>query len=809
MPYYNLEQNLNNSKDQLQYNNIINHDDNQRKKLLQCNQYQDSFEQNVTGITSDSDQDQYFQKFLYPQDWQLSDIGIMTKNDLEKGFTENPYIKYFNNNDVNIDALDNINHLLSDQNKKILDDTESKLNIETNRNNQEISSVIQEVETSKSVLKDKIVETHEASNNNVIIQSYNEKLKQKSINQVNNTNLNKIDSQILSQHLPKAKKLYAINIEKANNDFTQNLKYLKQTKTPIVLDKKQKQILGALNPKLFPKTFDPEIHDFIIKTFELPKNITGYDTKLQKSINIFIPDCFRIQPKDNIFLKIYKLFELINLPIHYIVSSKEYVIYNNIVYGRTQEKSTISKKYLFGCTYPIENTDQLGIFVFLKSDIFDQDFKINQNLQNNLASLPMNFMFFKEFYRYNDLLFPGYEFVAHTEDNKMMKLYQDYLEPSFKLKLQEYNSQKDQEKCIIQEFNQLKDMIKTKIFKIQDLYFRNKNIYIMPKELALDKEISLEHSCQAEKLINRKRKIYQNVEKNKPAKRRKVHHDEYYAQKSNFIRHISNIHNKISNKYQEEKLNKYSIYDLYVAKDFNESIFNAYAESIKLNKIRRNIKTDMKKNKLDIYNNLMRTQNVACVLIHKKYYINPELYQSVLKEKSQALANTIVQRYYTATMHRSHQKKIKLNTNDNKIVVTLTTKIPDIHENTENKVFVFLPTGFDLEGKPLLDPNSLSIYCYFYSDLQDKTIDVGYPLYVFYINSEMNSLDSDVDDTKYNYLYNYPNIELKLVDYMQEAYQIFHNRVLSRMRQIQKRYKRTAQNKAKQSLQHNHTGNNS
>ena len=584
-----------------------------------------------------------------------------------------------------------------------------------------------------------------------------------------------ISDEELNKYLAKSVKLDNPEIKKDNDEFLEKLSLSKTSKN-IPLDKTQEEILKHIDRKMFPKTFESEICAFINQ--QMSKfNIINNGLPCSNYIPIFAPDCLRIKDDDSIFTKICKLKAFKNVNVHYIITHKSFVADKYQMNITNKVKEIKEQNYLFGCPHKIEDTDALSVFVFLNSNIFNEKMEVNTKLFEYLAELPLCFMFFSEFYKYDQFMFGLYQFVTDAQINKKNICYTDYAVCNHKL----LDQQRCKEKCTIKTFNEFKKRINKKIKETRNFHFQDNNGYIctlIRKRPAKKNSQSslLNENAKVQKLdIDLNQSKYQAV---------KSLYSRYKTEsKEEFNKKLTYIDLVLDTKYKEAIQNDtYDLIDLY-SEDFNESIFISFFDINKVNQIRKNVLEDLNKLNLNKHNNLVKPRNTAFVLLHEKYNIYQLSNKDLEQQKINSLINARVKRYHTASMFRTNQQHIYLDVDNTKIAVALTTEIENIQDNTKDHIFLFLPEGFDNQCKPLFDPNKLAICPYFYNKVEDYSADVGYPLYIFYTHPKIN-----IGKREFDYYYGAftPDIDkLEFADYIRKTYEIFNYRAFERAKQAQ------------------------
>ena len=625
------------------------------------------------------------------------------------------------------------------------------------------------------------------------IQTDNEGIKSQDDENQNTKKESILDDQSLKKYLAKETILNIPKIKKENIEFSEKLKQLKRA---ITLNDQQKEILEFIDSKMFPKTFKPEICKLLNQQIcNIATNILGFDYVSQACISIFVPECCRMRDQDNVLEKIYKLQILESLPINYEVMNQYFTtnIYENFTCNPLL-KQKVARKYLVACANKIENIDKLGIFVFFNGNIFDKDMNVNTQLLN----LPINLIFFNNFRKYDDLVFGCYEFNVDLKSNNINVYYKKFTSST------QVSNQETHEKCTITLFHRLKNNVDAVIYEMKNKYFckETKDKYLIEQKLQgkkrnlpedITQEVIEEVKKQKQDLVIETTKQHDILKASESIQSNfftnNIHSYHYIGNKKDFDKKMSEIYKKILEKYRVEKAAKtYDFKSLIELKNFNDSIFSNAKYINKLYQIRKNINKDIQ-NRLNLnpHNDLVFTRDIAYVLIPYKYFINNKLDSQYAADiKRNDLDNAEIHRYHFASSARTKPSEIQIHPNDNKIIVGLVIEMPEVHDKTANQIFVFLPAGFGLQGEPLLDPNSLSIYGYFYNDVKEYTESVGYPLYVFETHLNNNRVERDIDNSKYYYFLNTNDIDnIKLRDYIQKTYGIFDHRSLLRAKDIQ------------------------
>ena len=607
-----------------------------------------------------------------------------------------------------------------------------------------------------------------------------------------------IDNEEITKYLPQKIDLSIEEIEKENIEF-----FEKYTGENINLDENKKQILESLDRKFFAKALDPRICEFVKKQIDkFSEKIISANTQYGNCIPVLAPNCLRIKSGDSLDIKIQKLRCFNKIPVKYIIASKKILKNTYFTYKDSQRSRIDSSKYLFACPYKIDNVDELSIFVFLTDDIFDENMQVNIEYLN----LPLHFMFFSNMYEYEKFMFGCYAFDVDYVDNNNQTLR--HLNRA-KLSKTDSTQQLDKEKCTIKTFNAFKEVVNQKLLKIKNLHLQDRSRYLYTylqntKAQKMKKKRSLKQSDDTEmQLTIKKQKIddtkiqsvtqkgkYLTSDNIKDLIRKKIINKHAFpavekgtkycldGQKVKFYDRIMYVNKKIRIKFQEEKNKTYNLIDLYDSGGFSKSIFSNFIEISKTRKIRSDIIKDLNKIGCNPNNSLKRIHNNAFILIHSKYIGSQKFHEIKKNTMKYYKNNNRIKRYNAVSILKTNQAKIQ--PKDNKIVIGLITEIPEINQDQEEQIFVFLPEGFDHEGDPLSDPNSVAIYYYFYDNVEDYTKNLGYPLYLFNLNYDMNC--KNIDNSKYYYLLNAPDIdEIQLMSYMKQTYEIFDYRVLLRL----------------------------
>ena len=593
-----------------------------------------------------------------------------------------------------------------------------------------------------------------------------------------NKNIYNLDIKEIEKYLPKTKITNSLDndIEQQNKNFIEELKIFELNKKTHVLTKEQTEILEVLGEELFPKTFALEICKFIDLQMNIFANeIMNNQSIFSTHIPIFVPDCLRIISSDDIFTKIKKLKIFRNIPVHYIIARRAFIQNNNYRYALDKSE----KNYLFACPHKIKNTDKLGIFVFLPDNIFDENMQINTKLYN----LPLRLIFFKDFYKYDKFMFGCYEFNLNLMTNLKELSDKDNVTPILNYLF------KNNQESTIKSFNELQELVNKKILQIQYSQVKDQNIYETLKALENGKRCLEDIISEENEQKAKKQKVSLQDGKNIYS-----FNTRHYTLKRNpnglshldFCKKIDYVHRRINEKYIIEVINgSYSLIDLYLNGNFNTSIFSSNKEINTVNQISKNFTRHCNELGLNNNNNLVRSKENAIVLIPERYHINHHTdSKDVQEQKKLDLSNAIISRYHTIVSRRTNKNQRNLQPEDNKVVVALTTEIDNINDDKQNQIFVFLPEGFSYSGKPLLDPNSLSIHICFYKDFKEHIQQTDYPLYSFYILNHINN-KRDIDNSRYFYFINAPNIDtMSLLEYMQETYSIFDQRVILRIKGV-------------------------
>ena len=568
----------------------------------------------------------------------------------------------------------------------------------------------------------------------------------------------------IKSSLPKATTKTFDLVKEQNEKFTNKLKLLNINIDPkkYVLDKRQKTLVEKMGKSFLPTGLRKDLIEFL--SLQICKHTHAILEKKSHSFDygiVFAPKCYRIQNSDNFIIRIAKYNIFNNLKIN-----------TNIAHYRvtdmSEKNSTEVMQYLIGCLDKIDNiTDKKEpeIFLFIPDFIFNSD----SSLKSSLKTLSLRIAFYSEIEYLPDFFNGIYKFtVRNTQDQKCL-----YIED----KTKDINALLVDHNLVLEALEDLKDRARKKLVKIQNVsLYQNIRSYTDDLNVC-DEKTKYYINKRINKIYKRKA---ENIDCHTPLKKSK---NNLFVNETKF----QEINELIAQKYLEEKAqNIYNVKHLIDSKVFHNSTFQ-YFKTIEEEKTYFiNVLYDIKRLCLDPKWILEEKDNYGIILLPMKFHIdNQKNDEKQIQDKISSLSNAKIQKAHFMYLAKTQEKFSFDNPDENKFVISLLDPINVADAETDDQIIVILPKCFE-KDKPLFDPNQFALRTYFYNIVRNYYSSLGYPLYEFYIHTNFNLKNQEVDNTRQDYLKKVKDIkDVTLEEYMIDSYQLIDERVLTRAKQLQ------------------------
>ena len=574
-----------------------------------------------------------------------------------------------------------------------------------------------------------------------------------------------------NQYLPKNISLsFASTILEEKDDFirTQMLHNINHID---MLTVEQKNLLKKMDTSFFPKTLKPDICKLIdtqmlmyssklefgydqIQTIKLPQR--WIDTSMSY-FPVFVPRYINknINSNNSSLFTIAKLIKMGQLKVRYIT-------FRDI---RTRNCMDYIE-YLITCTDKIGNINEPTIFVCIPDTLLNSKMEIDAIFEKH----HIKFFEYESFYDYVDFLFGCYKFIVidNCYFGSKLNAFGRHNIPGKLVNHKKYCKTALKKLDVYEKFKYMQSSIQ------KNFLARPKSIF----ESLINNQIQLLCNNDDEKIRLFKKKI---KKANSQEKLKSSQNSKKLSTQLNDKFNI--IKDKINEQFSKEKDKTYSAEKLIEASEFfNKHCFPDYFYENIVNRIEINIKNDLKKFAPEY--SFRDNQHTAFVLLPSRYYIDPSFSDARKFSTQYLLQNAEIKKYCFVKFYKSMKHR---NDIEGKIFIALTEDIDINDGQTEDKVILFVPRGFDENNKPLYDPNQLSINGWFYRTCEKK--DTGYPLYEFSLVHELDKIvkDADRDRTKLEYIHIAPDVkDLGIEKYLIEAYTLFYSRMKSRVSRVQK-----------------------